>query len=281
MRDWIKCMRIKHYIKNLLIFVPFVFGYKFQSVDDQYIKNLLFGFLGFCLMSSAIYIINDWNDRSLDCKHMLKGERPIAAGRISKGQVVIAVLILLLLVMGCCVKIPIKGTVYLGLYLLLNLLYSKFLKKLVVIDVFVLSLFYVLRIYYGGALVEMHISHWLYLTVQCLALYLSLAKRLGESKENQENGVVTRDILKKYPQNYLSEMMNLFMGMAFVFYSLWAATVLENMMLTVPIVLVALLRYQYNVTVGKDSDPIEMIYKDKWLLLCIALYVIVVFLMIS
>lgn len=279
MKDWLKCIRVKHYIKNLLICVPFLFGVSFGDYSLKQIRILILGFAAFCLVSSAIYLINDWNDRLLDRKHAVKSQRPIAAGRINGKQVLCAVILLLILAGGCCVSLPLKALLFMGIYFFLNLFYSRKLKKVVIADIVTLSFFYVLRVYYGAALVGVPVSHWLYLTVQSLALYLSIAKRLGELRDNKRAGVVTRDILEKYPEEYLSGMMNLFFGVALVFYSLWASTVLESMVITIPIVMVALMKYQYNVMAGKNSDPMEMIYKDKWLVICMFGYVCTVLLL--
>ena len=279
MSDILKSMRIKHYIKNFLILVPFVFGVLPEDYSMEQIVRMLSGFVSFSFSCSIVYIYNDWCDREKDRKHPEKKNRPIASGRIQKKQVYImlAVLFILIEIIYAVAGLSFQSEIILCSYLLLNIFYSRFVKKIVLLDIVMLSFFYVIRVYYGAALAGVSVSPWLFLTVLCLALYLSGAKRYGELEIYQEEAAATREVLSGYSREYLNSIMQIFLGMTLVFYALWAVTAQINMLLTVPVVIFSLMRYQYDVLIRKESDPAETVYQDKWLLLMIVLYVFVIF----
>lgn len=277
MKKYVKCMRVEHYIKNLLIFIPFIFGVELSACSLILIRGILCGFFAFCFMSSVIYIINDWHDRELDRNHPQKSKRPIASGIIDLKQTVLMLVILLGMIVLLCIVGGFSYETYalLGIYLLLNILYSRYLKNIVVLDMIILSLSYVVRIYYGASLlVDVEVSAWLYLTVQTLALYLCATKRLGEWNQRYES--TTRKVLANYTDDYLKSIMQLFLGMSLVFYSLWAINIQKEMIGTVVVVIMAVMRYQWDVWVRGESDPIEIVYKDRTMLLLIIIYGIMV-----
>lgn len=155
-KEYIKLLRVKHYIKNLLVFVPLFFGQEFFIYKK--LENAFYGMVSFCFVSSSIYIINDIKDKEKDKNHPTKQNRPIANGKIKVKQAVIVCV-------GClCLSgmlaLKTKGIFFLICYFFLNLLYTFGMKNRPIIDVFILASGFVIRIFYGAFLTETPISAW-------------------------------------------------------------------------------------------------------------------------
>ncbi len=268
--DYIKLMRPKHYIKNLLIFLPLIFSGLLLNINN-FTKTLL-GFLIFCLVASVIYIINDINDREKDRQHAVKKNRPIASGKVSVKNAIIEIILLLVVSIFLIVmfKLPIASLTFLTLYFIINLGYSNGLKNIPVVDILLLVSGFVLRVLYGASILNITVSNWLYLTILAASFYLGLGKRRNEI---QKNGDKTRNVLKYYTQDYLDKNMYMFLCMAIIFYSLWATDVnlvnkSNNLLIwSVPIVITICLKYNMNIENDSYGDPVEVILEDKIILL--------------
>ena len=191
-KDYVQILRIKHYIKNLLLFVPLFFDQKI--FDTVKLKNVFWGFLSFSLISSVVYILNDLFDVEKDRKHLTKRSRPIAAGRIKRKYAII-------LCAGCFFGSFIifvqdglnRGAiVFLLLYFLLNIFYSAGLKNKPIIDIVILASGFVIRILFGALLAGTDVSVWLYLVIVTGSFYVSLGKRRNELEREHEDTRVLR-----------------------------------------------------------------------------------------
>ncbi len=278
---YIKLIRAKHYIKNLLIYLPLVFNGTFFNLAK--LETATLGFIIFCFISSVVYIINDLKDLEKDKLHPTKCKRPLAAGLISSNQA-ITVLIVLLLLVACLslLYFPASAIAYPLLYLVLNIAYSYGLKNQPLIDVTILSSGFLLRIIYGGIINDIKISNWLFLTILAMALFFSLGKRRNEIM--QSNGTETRSVLKRYPIAFLDKSMYMCLTLGNVFYALWSMDNVTEinyhnfpMIYSFPIVLLITLRYCLLIEGESDGDPIEVVMRDKMLLLLCLLYIIVIF----
>ena len=277
MKNYLKLLRVKHYIKNLLIFAPLVFSR--NLTNPPLLLNACLGFLVFCLISSFVYIVNDVRDCEKDRLHSTKCKRPIASGAVSKRSAGVLAAVLLLLAAALCVylcRVSFWAAVVPLLYVGVNLLYSFGLKNQPVIDVTILALGFVLRLMYGSAVTGIAVSAWLLLTVMALSFYLGLGKRRGELMREQDG---TRGVLKAYNKSFLDKNMYLCLGLAIVFYSLWCidadtvARIGSNALVwTVPLALVICLKYGLDVEGDSDGDPVEVVLGDKVLLCVIALF---------
>ena len=278
----LKLMRIKHYIKNLLIFLPLIFSLNFYDIATDI--KVVIGFIAFCLMCSVVYIINDIQDVEKDKKHPKKCNRPIASGAITKKEATILAVILLIIIALICVfgKINYASIGILVLYLLLNILYSKKLKNVPLLDVVILVSCFVLRVIYGACLIDVVVSHWLYLTIISFSFYLSLGKRRNEMTKTEEiDGDNTREVLKYYTQSFLDKNMYMCLALTIVFYSLWcvdAITIekfnINQLIWTIPILIVICMKYSLNIEGDSYGDPVDVVLSDKFLLLLILIYVI-------
>lgn len=276
MNDFVKLLRVKHYIKNLLVFVPMFFGG--VIFDEEKLLRATLGFLCFCLISSAVYILNDYRDIEKDRNHPTKKNRPLASGRI-KPQV--AIIILIFCLAGASVisvKLgTVKGAICLLLYFLLNVAYSMGLKNRPIIDIVILASGFVLRVFYGGFITDIVISKWLYLVVTTGSLYMGLGKRRNELKAQTD----TREVLKYYNEGFLDKNMYVCVALANVFYALWTLEMPDpRISWGIPVFIVMLMCYSLDAEGDSDGDPVEVILKDKVLIAVIFGYAIYIFLLL-
>ena len=274
----LKFMRIKHYVKNFLIFIPLIFsGNLFISKD---FLSCVIGFVTFSLLCSVVYIINDIKDVDKDRLHYKKKGRPLASGIVSIKEAIFLLIILLSIILIIIVlnKFSIMSIIFLFIYFLINLLYSFGLKNVPIIDLVILAFGFVTRVLYGASIINVDVSNWLYLTVITISFYLSLGKRRNEVIINGN----TREVLKYYDKVFLDKNMYMFLGMGIVFYSLWTidANIINNtskyLVWTVPFVIVIVMRYNMIIDCNSDGDPVEVVFNDKVLLLLMFVYCIVV-----
>lgn len=275
MKNYIKLIRPHHYIKNMLVFSALTCSGKLFEPDKLYAGFL--GFLSFCMVSSAVYIVNDIRDVENDKRHPSKCMRPIASGKVSTKNAWLLAGTLLILSFACNRSV-FRGssTMLLALYFILNLAYSFGLKNIALLDVSILVSGFLLRVLYGAIVTEIKISNWMYLTITSLAFYFSLGKRRNERKQNYFKE--TRRVLNAYPDDFLDKSMNMCLTLAITFYALWSMdknTVEaygQNMLLTVIIVLLIVMKYSLNIEGQSDGDPVEVLFRDKVLLLLCAVY---------
>lgn len=278
MRKYLKLMRIKHWLKNGLIFLPIVFSNKlFQA--DYFFKGIL-GFFGFSLAASSIYIINDLKDIENDRRHVSKCKRPLASGEISPKRAIILCIILILLacLLNFAISDQIAAFALLIFYIILNLIYSLGAKKIVLVDLIILVLGYIIRIYYGATIVGVQVSGWLYLTVMSMAFYLSLGKRRNEI---EKAGSDSREVLKKYNKQFLDKNMYMMLGLTIAFYCLWCEEIVKvkkinEILLTVPIVVLICMKYSLVIEGDSEGDPMEVLLNDKILLLLLGAYMVII-----
>ena len=273
MKDYINLIRAKHYVKNLLIFVPLFFGREIMN-REKFVRAFT-GFVCFCLISSAVYIFNDWRDREKDRSHPVKKERPIASGRIKPRDAIIIMILFIIIAIIISVKFEnVKSMLLLLLYLMLNIVYSMGMKNWPIIDIVILASGFVLRVVYGGCITDISISKWLYLVITMGSLYMGLGKRRNELKK-QKN---TREVLKYYNEAFLDKNMYVCVALTDVFYALWTLEMTNGLISwTVPVFIVILMCYSLDIEGNSDGDPVEVIVKDKILLGLIFIYGILLF----
>ncbi len=273
--NYLKLMRVKHYIKNFLIFFPIVFSKNF--FNESKFLACIYGFFSFSILSSIIYIINDYRDIEKDKQHPLKKYRPFASGAISKseGMIIELVLILMLLIINTIIFNYLHSYNFILLellYFILNLGYSLGLKKIPIVDVSILVSGFVIRILFGGIISEIKISDWLCLTVMSGSFYMGLGKRRNELSIKGKN---IRDVLNKYNREYLDKFMNIFLVLSIVFYSLWCISSetislsKEAIIWTIPIILVIFMQYSLDIENNLSGDPVEILLHDKKLIVLV------------
>ena len=270
-RALIKAMRPRQWIKNSLIFAALVFDQQLTHSDP--LLRTIAGFILLCLGSSAVYLINDLADIEQDRKHPVKRHRPIAAGElsVSTARITASALFAISVVAGFTLE-PVFGGVLLG-YMLLNLLYSFWLKHVPIIDVLILATGFVLRVAAGVALITVQrFSPWLYMCTTLLALFIGFGKRRAEMVLLADEANSHRRVLDGYTIPFLDQLMIIVSGTTIVAYSLYtfsAENLPDNhlMMLTIPFVLYGIFRYLHLVNVENAGGAPEEIVLTDWPLL--------------
>lgn len=279
MQEYIKLIRVKHYIKNLLVFLPLIFSGNF--FDMQLLISTVCGFLSFSFAASIVYVINDIRDREKDRLHEKKKERPIASGKITVKNAILVVLVLLGVSLSLQVMVQNNGIsyFYIILYMAINVGYSFGLKDVALLDIAILVSGFLIRVLYGGELIDVEVSNWLYLTVMSVSFYLGLGKRRNELiKVGRES----RKVLQYYNKSFLDKNMYMCLGLTIVFYSLWSVdssnvAQMGNMLVwTVPVIILILMKYSLNVESDSLGDPVDVVFEDKILLGLIVFYGIMV-----
>lgn len=276
-RNYLTLIRVKHYIKNFLVFLPFIFSGKLFEVKSFFL--CLIGFFVFSFVCSIVYIVNDIKDIDKDRLHFKKKNRPLASGKVSIKEAVILIFILFIMI---CVGLfflnaPLISIIYLFLYLSLNLLYSFGLKNVPIVDIVILTSGFVIRVLFGASIIGVVVSNWLNLTIMSVSFYLALGKRRNEIINNRSKKK-TRDVLKYYNKDFLDKNMYMFLSLGLVFYSLWTIDLKimnktsEYLIWTVPVVMIIFMRYSMIVENESDGDPVEVVCHDKVLLLLGLIY---------
>lgn len=260
----LKEMRVKSWIKNLLVFSPIIFSLELFEWN-RFIQAVILT-LSFCLISSAIYVLNDISDVEKDRVHAVKKNRPIAAGQISISCGWILLICLGITGLMLALAVNLYSFLLILAYMVINILYSRWLKNKVVIDCFCIAAGFVLRVLVGGTIVSGGVSAWMFLTVVSLSLFMAFGKRRGELL-NYGTGE-TRDVLETYNMNFLDGIVFMCTGLMIVFYSLWTISQKTNLIYTVPIVLFIVIRYLLLMFSGHaEGDPTTLILSDKTLLI--------------
>ncbi len=279
----LKTMRPKQWTKNVFVWAALLFDQKLFQVGP--FTRTLLTFVLFCLMSGAVYIINDLVDVEKDRQHPDKRNRPLASGalRAPVAAAAAAVIIVACLPLTLWVDRGLAPILY-G-YLALMITYSFWLKNVVIVDVLTIAAGFVLRVAAGVVVVEVaRFSPWIYVCMLLLALFLAIGKRRQEIVLMQGDSSNARSILQEYNVRFLDEMLALVSSstvMAYSLYTFVAPNMPQNhaMMMTIPFVLYGLFRYLYLIHVKGETDPPDVVVlKDRALQVDVLLFGLAVFL---
>ena len=270
-KNYIKLMRPKHYLKNILIMLPLVFSGSIFDIKKDIVTIL--GLLSFCFAASFVYVINDIKDREKDKLHEKKKNRPIASGMISVRNAIIFGILLLALsyifnLLGTKQFLSISY-ICIIIYVILNILYSFGLKDIPLLDVAILVSGFLIRVLYGSSLINVEVSNWLYLTIISISFYLGLGKRRNELSKSS----TTRKVLKYYNREFLDKNMYMCLSISIIFYSLWCVDPItvsktNNLLIwTIPMIILLCMKYSMDIENDGYGDPVDVITDDKVLLL--------------
>lgn len=281
MKKYIELLRVKHYIKNILIFAPLFFGA--SLFDINVLLKTLYASIPFCLGTSVIYIINDINDADKDRQHPTKCKRPIASGEVSVNtakiiSLFLITIVIILSIIPVCIKMyPICVVITLAIYMIVNFLYSSGLKKIPIVDIAILAAGFIIRLYYGSFASGVVVSSWLYLTVLGGAFYLGMGKRRNELQKNSAGH--TREVLKEYNYSFLDKNMYACLAFTEISYALWAIQAPHaGMMWTVPIIMLIMMKYSlYIENEGSEGNPMDVLLSDKIIIMLVIIYIATVF----
>ncbi|WP_131111752.1 decaprenyl-phosphate phosphoribosyltransferase [Sulfuricystis thermophila] len=282
----IQLLRPHQWLKNGFVLIGLLFGHAWSNAEMR--MQALTAFVAFCLISSAVYVMNDILDREADRRHPQKCLRPIASGRVGIGMALALAAVCLVVGLGLISGLfglpASKAPWVFVLYVLMNVAYSLGLKHVVILDVFIIAAGFMLRIFAGTVGIGIVPSHWLVLTGLMLTLFLGFAKRRAEIEVPSTSEQPHRRVLEQYSLPLLDQFITLTAGATVITYSLY--TVSEEtialhgtrwLIVTVPCVLYGLLRYLYRLhRRGGGGDPVRELLRDPHLLLVTALWLILV-----
>jgi 4-hydroxybenzoate polyprenyltransferase len=264
---WV-AMRPCHWVKNTFVFAPLIFSGRFTQIPSC-IRTMV-AFVGFCLLSSSVYIINDLFDIKEDQQHPVKKKRPIANGTISPSIAVVTAILLVVCSFMIAVFSGISLIIVLLIYLVSNIVYSSTIKHIPILDVLFISFGFILRVAGGGAAISVVPSYWLILCTLMISMFLGFTKRRVEllTVDIKQNN--SRPVLKDYSIAFLDQVIPIVTGATIISYALYTVdehtlSVLGSraMLVTLPFVVYGLIRYLYIIYhLKKTSDPTEILIRD-------------------
>ena len=244
------------------------------------LKSLVGAFL-FCLLSSAIYLLNDIVDQSSDRMHPEKRFRPIASGEISVAAAKWAASVLALVSLSASWFIEERFFLVVMLYAANNLLYFYFFKKKTVLDVLSIAIGFVLRVYGGGVIIGVEITKWLVACVFSLSVFLGFGKRRSEYQDLQAGAMQIRKVHESYSIEKLDMLLGTSAALAIVTYLLYSLAPetkalhdTDRIIFTTPFVVYCIFRYMLKVQEGKSGDTVELMLRDRGFLVAGILWII-------
>ncbi|NWG21996.1 MAG: decaprenyl-phosphate phosphoribosyltransferase [Chloroflexi bacterium] len=297
MIELLRAMRPKEWIKNTFVFAAIAFSQQRLWAQADAVITVSAAFVLFCMVASAIYLLNDLVDMEKDRAHPKKRNRPLASGRLHPRVALVAAIALALTAIPLAVLLdrnytPPGGSVaWLGhdydfpvtllVYALVQgVAYSFYFKHVVIMDIFTIAAGFVLRAVAGAMVIDIDITPWLLICMGLLALFLGLAKRRAELVLLENGAASHRRILDEYSLPLLDQMMSIVTAATIIAYTLFTSTAetlphepFPVMMVTVPFVIYAIFRYLYLIyKQDGGGSPADLVLKDVPLASCIVLW---------
>lgn len=282
--DYLRLIRIKQWLKNVFVFLPIFFAGKI--LDLNLLLNSIITFFSFSFIASSIYIINDYTDIEKDRMHPEKKNRPLAAGKIPVNHAIIVFLFLFFSSYFLGYLTHSWGVILIiSIYFLMNLAYSFKLKQIAIVDVVIISLGFLLRIYMGGFATNLPISVWAILVTFFLALVMALGKRRGELINVQLTGE-TRKALDGYNLQFIDiaiTMVSTCFVVCYIMYTL-DPVIKTNfhyyIVYTSLFAVIGILRYlQLTFVYNKTESPTKVLYRDLFLQIDLAIWIVMIFIL--
>ncbi|MBN2803517.1 MAG: decaprenyl-phosphate phosphoribosyltransferase [Deltaproteobacteria bacterium] len=264
-----KLARPAQWVKNIFVFTALIFSGDILKINS--VIDALIAFAGFCLVSSAVYFLNDYKDIQSDRQHPVKKNRPLAAGQLPPFTGIAGFIILASVGITIFQSfLGLTSTIILITYLLMNIAYSFGLKNVVILDVLIIAGGFVLRILAGSSAISSMPSTWLILCAITVSLLLGFTKRRAEVTTMGDNAKSHRKVLNHYNRDFLDQAISIATAATVVCYILY--TVDPNtikmagsklLIFSVPSVLYGIFRYLYIVYHNKSGgDPARDVFTD-------------------
>jgi decaprenyl-phosphate phosphoribosyltransferase len=283
---YLRVFRVRHWIKNLFIFIPSFFAGTLFNLDV--FQDIFSGFLSLCLIASGIYILNDIRDIEMDRLHPTKKNRPFAANQISKHIGLILMTLLIVVGGSLAYYLNVNFFILILIYLIVNIGYSLGLKSIPIVDLLIVSSGFIIRIYCGGILAGVPVTHWLSIMIFLLSLFIVLAKRKDDISLFEKDGTVVRKTSLSYNTDFINSCITMIGGViivAYVMYSIspeitsrWHS---DYIFVTTIFVIAGIMRYLQLIFVEeKSGSPLDILYKDKFTIITLLSWIAAFFVII-
>ena len=277
---FLRLMRPQQWTKNAIVFAGVVFSG--QVGEPSAVARAVLAFVAFCLVSSAVYVFNDWHDREEDRLHPTKCWRPIAARQVSPMAALVLASALLVLALSVSVWVSPDLLVVVGAYAALMAAYTLWLRQVPVFDIVAIAAGFVLRAWAGAVAVEVPLSNWLFLCTMLLALFLGLGKRRHELRMLHHDVAHHRPSLAGYAKLNMDWVIVAVAIVTVLAYALYALSIPSygrslSMVITVPFVVAGIGRYLYLVLRRNlGGSPENLLLRDRPLFVAIILWILAV-----
>lgn len=285
-----------HWIKNFALFGALLLtGTLFEK---ELFKDVLLAFIAFSFATSATYIFNDIMDLKSDRLHPVKKDRPIASGKLPLFLAILELLIFVFLALIVSLFLSDLLFTLILFYLGLQMFYSLGLKNIHVVDILIIATGFIIRVYAGAFVINAHLSVWFLLCVVSASLFLAAGKRRAEINLLEAVDGGTRKSLSKYSEELLNSYVTMFGNATWMSWSLYtffespkaalpfwlalaelsrATTIDKLMMLTIPVVIFGIMRYEALIFEGKSEAPEKLLLTDRALLIAVGLWISLVY----
>lgn len=269
MRGMISLIRPRQWIKNVFVAAPLFFTP--DKVSPSTVFSVLAGIVAFSMAASAVYCLNDLRDRDADRSHPVKRTRPLAAAVVKPATAIGLMTALAALGLGVAFWLGPRVFMVIAAYILLNIAYSLYLKRIAIIDVLIVAFGFVLRIEVGSLLIGTEPSAWILIVTGLLALFIALAKRRDDVVRDM--GAEHRKSLDGYSRQFLDASIMAVLSMLLVSYLIFTTdeAVMQRLgthrlYFTAPFVIAGVLRYlQLTVVYERSGSPTDLVYRDRGL----------------
>jgi len=275
MNPYLKLLRVNQWYKNIIIFLPIVFSLQLLSTEKIIITIL--GFIAFCLISSSCYIRNDIVDLELDKNHSLKKHRPLAAGLVKVSNAYLFSFALLAVGLALSFSLDLFFGIVAILFVVNTEIYSRWLKNVIFVDVFSVGINFVIRAIAGIVLIQSGVSPWIILGVFFIAIFIAFMKRKSELQAIEDNHKEFRKSLKNYNDFTLNASIMISAVMVIVTYSLYSMNSSSEdwrLILTVPIVILVILRQIHLTNMNYFKMQSDEIFKDSMTKYAVIIYAV-------
>lgn len=269
MKNILLLIRPHQWIKNFFLFAPLFFSFSFVS---EKVIVVCLGFLLFSLAASSIYVLNDYHDIEEDKAHPTKRNRPLASGKVSKSSAKVLIFGLMSLSLFGSLMLSFEFMIVVLLYIVLNIAYTFKLKHISILDISIIAVGFVLRIYAGAVLIDNSPSMWIVLVTFVLALFLALAKRRDDCLLALD-GKKTRKNIDGYNLEMVNASMTLMAGVVVLSYIMYTVSPeviarlgTHKLYFTSFFVILGILRYmQLTFVLQNSGSPTKLVLKDRFL----------------
>lgn len=282
LQSMVLLMRPHQWVKNIFVLLPLFFGG--QLLNALCWREAILTFVAFSFMASAVYCLNDLRDVEADRLHPSKCKRPLASGKIKPSDAITLMVILILSSIAISYFLlgpsNVKVSLILLSYLFLNILYCLKLKQYAIIDVFIVSFGFVLRLLAGGVACDIWLSPWIVLMTFLLSLFLAFAKRRDDVIIYESEQIKVRKNVKQYNLPFLNQTLGLLGAIIIVCYIMYCVSPSvearfdnDYVYVTSVFVLAAILRYlQISIVDQRSGSPTKVLFHDRFIQICLLLW---------